>query len=74
MNPTRIHEDAVSIPSLTQWVKYPGFLRLWCRPAAVAPIGTLAWELPYATGVALKSKNKQTKKQKQKNTHRHACV
>ena len=40
-------------------------LWLWCRPAAVAQIRPLAWELPYASGVALKSKNKnkQTKKQ-----------
>ena len=30
---------------------------LWCRPAAVALIRPLAWELPYATGVALKGKN-----------------
>ena len=31
---------------------------LWlrCRPAAVSPIGPLDWELPYAVGVALKSK------------------
>ena len=29
-------------------------LWLWCRPAAVAPIRPLAWELPYATGAALK--------------------
>ena len=29
---------------------------LWCRPAGVAPIQPLAWELPYATGAALKSK------------------
>ena len=29
---------------------------LWCRPAVVAPIRPLAWEPPYATGVALKSK------------------
>ena len=31
---------------------------LWLRPAAVAPIQPLAWELPYATGSALKSKTK----------------
>ena len=29
---------------------------LWRRPAAIAPIQSLAWELPYATGVARKSK------------------
>ena len=29
-------------------------LWLWCRPAAVDPIGPSAWELPYVTGVALK--------------------
>ena len=27
---------------------------LWHRPAAAAPIRPLAWELPYAEGVALK--------------------
>ena len=36
-------------------------LWLWCRPAAIAPIGPLAWELPYAGVAALKS-NKQTNK------------
>ena len=34
----------------------PVLLWLWCRLAAVAPIHPLAWELPYAKGVALKSK------------------
>ena len=29
---------------------------LWCRPAAVAPIQLLAWELPHAPGETLKSK------------------
>ena len=32
-------------------------LWLWCRPAAVAPNGPLAWELPYAVGTALKRKD-----------------
>ena len=36
----------------------PALLWLWGRPAAVAPLGALAWEPPYAAGVALKSKNK----------------
>ena len=31
------------------------WLWLWCRPAAKAPTGPLAWEPPYAMGVALKS-------------------
>ena len=30
-------------------------LWLWCRPAVVAQIRPLAWELPYAASVALKS-------------------
>ena len=34
------------------------FLWLWCRLAAAAPIQPLAWELPYAEGVALKRKKK----------------
>ena len=32
----------------------PALLWLWCRPAATALIRLLAWELPYAMGVALK--------------------
>ena len=31
-------------------------LWLWRRPADAAPIQTLAWEPPYAAGMALKSK------------------
>ena len=34
-------------------------LWLWCRLAAVAPIGPLAWEPPYAAGVALKKQKKK---------------
>ena len=41
----------------------PVLLWLWCRPAAVAPIRSVAWEPPYAEGAALE-KTKKTKKQK----------
>ena len=34
-------------------------LWVWCRTVAAAPIGLLAWEPTYATGVALKSKKKK---------------
>ena len=34
-------------------------LWLWCRPVATAPIQPLAWEPPYAEGVALKRQQQQ---------------
>ena len=37
----------------------PVLLWLWRRLAAVTPIRPLAWESPYAVGVALKSKKKE---------------
>ena len=77
-NPTSIHEDSVrSLASLSGlriqhcrelWCRSQTRLGsslpwLWCRLAAVAPIGPLAWEPPYAAGVALKDKTKQNKKE-----------
>ena len=43
---------------------------LWCRPAAAALIQPLSWELPYAAGVALKSKKKKKKKKKKFNKNK----
>ena len=39
---------------------------LWCRPAAVAPIGPLARELPYAADAALKKAKKLKIKKKKR--------
>ena len=36
----------------------------WCRPAAIALAQSLAWELPYAVGVALKRQKKKRKKER----------
>ena len=61
MNLTRIHEDARSIPGLSGL----SLLWLWGRPATVAPISLLAWELPYASG---------PKKQKELNCNLAASI
>ena len=49
-NPASVHQDVGSIPGPAQWVRIQHCHELWCRPAAVAPIQPLAWELPYAAG------------------------
>ena len=42
------------------------YLWLWCRLAAAALIRPLAWELPYATGLPVKTK--KIEKEKENNT------
>ena len=37
-------------------------LWLWHRPAAIAPIQPLTWQLLYAVGTALKKKEKEKEK------------
>ena len=66
MNPTRNYEVMASLSGLKIWhcceLWYRSqtcgldlmLLWLWRRPAAVAPIGPLDWEPPYAASVALK--------------------
>ena len=44
----------------------PMLLWLWHRPVATAPIRPLAWEPPYAEGVALEKAKRQKKKKKKR--------
>ena len=41
------------------------WLWLWCRLAAVAPVGPLGWEPPYAAGAVLEKTEKRKKKKKE---------
>ena len=50
------------IPGLAWWVKDLALLWLWCRSSARAPTGPLAWEPPYAMGVAQEMAKRQKKK------------
>ena len=54
-------QPLASLSGLTIWC----CCELWCRSADTALIWPLAWELPYATGAALKrQKTKQKRKRK----------
>ena len=44
----------------------PVLLWLWHRPVTTAPIGPLAWEPPYAAGVALEKATRQKDKKKKR--------
>ena len=67
-NTTRNHEAVGSIPGLAQWVRDLALLWLWCRLAATAPIQPLAWDPPYAVGVALKRPKGKREREREENT------
>ena len=69
MNPTRNHEVSGLIPGIAMSYGVglrhnsdPAWLWLWHRPVATAPIRPLAWEPPYAMGVAPGKRQKDKKK------------
>ena len=52
----------------------PTLLWLWCRPAAVALTGPLAWEPPYAVGAALEKAKRAKKKKEKKKEKQHIKI
>ena len=51
----------------------PLLLWLWCKPEATAPIRSLAWEPPYASGTALEKTKNKNKTNKQNNLLGSSC-
>ena len=49
-------------------------LWLWRNPAAIAPIGPLAWDRPYAAGMALKSKNQSLSQDIERSQYRLGSI
>ena len=49
-------------------------LWLWHRSAATAPTGPLAWEPPYAAGVALKKRQEKKKKENTVHMYRSSLI
>ena len=45
-------------------------LWLWYRPAAIVPVQLLGWELPYASGAALKRQKDKKKNKRKHKKHR----
>ena len=50
-------------PSLAQWVKVPRIVQLWLK------FNPLAWEFPYAMGMAIKKKKKKVNKKQGSRIH-----
>ena len=66
-SPTCTHDNAASIPGLTQWFKVPHY----CGCGVGWQPQLLAWDLPYALGVALKKNNNKQKRKKKKKKECH---
>ena len=71
MNPTSIHEDSVQSLALLSGSRIQCCSELWCRMAATALTGPIAWEPPNASGVALKSKKQNKTKKHGSNLNVH---
>lgn len=50
----RNEKQGTGVPAMAQWVKNPVLQQLWCRSQLQLGFKTLARELPYATGAAIK--------------------